>query len=438
MKLERIDKLLKPFHNFIQVESSSGVVLLICTVVAMILSNSPLREAYHNLWEYEFSLGIAGFSVSKSLHYWINDGLMAMFFFVVGLELKREIMGGELSSLRKAILPLGAALGGMAVPAIIYISFNTNLSTMAGWGIPMATDIAFALAILSLVGKGVPYAAKIFLTTLAIADDLGAVLVIAINYSSNISLSNLVTGAVFMAILLTANYLGIRSTLFYGLVGIGGLWLAFLMSGVHATVAGVLAALAIPARTKIDEAGFSQRLRTYVNEFDSIVPNDLTLLEPGQLHVVEKIRNLARAADTPLQRLEYILHPVALFFVMPVFALANAGVSFDGISRQDLVTPVSAGVFFGLLAGKFSGIVGICWILIKLKWATLPDEMTFKSIYGLGLLGGIGFTMSLFITNLAFQLSHDVILQAKLGILAASLLAGLLGLLILRRTVKKV
>jgi NhaA family Na+:H+ antiporter len=437
MKLERIDKLLKPFHNFIQVESSSGVVLLICTVVAMILSNSPLREAYHNLWEYEFSLGIAGFSVSKSLHYWINDGLMAMFFFVVGLELKREIMGGELSSLRKAILPLGAALGGMAVPAIIYISFNTNLSTMAGWGIPMATDIAFALAILSLVGKGVPYAAKIFLTTLAIADDLGAVLVIAINYSSNISLSNLVTGAVFMAILLTANYLGIRSTLFYGLVGIGGLWLAFLMSGVHATVAGVLAALAIPARTKIDEAGFSQRLRTYVNEFDSIVPNDLTLLEPGQLHVVEKIRNLARAADTPLQRLEYILHPVALFFVMPVFALANAGVSFDGISRQDLVTPVSAGVFFGLLAGKFSGIVGICWILIKLKWATLPDEMTFKSIYGLGLLGGIGFTMSLFITNLAFQLSHDVILQAKLGILAASLLAGLLGLLILRRTVKK-
>ncbi|HEY4655354.1 MAG TPA: Na+/H+ antiporter NhaA [Cyclobacteriaceae bacterium] len=438
MKLERIDKLLKPFHNFIQVESSSGVVLLICTVVAMILSNSPLREAYHNLWEYEFSLGIAGFSVSKSLHYWINDGLMAMFFFVVGLELKREIMGGELSSLRKAILPLGAALGGMAVPAIIYISFNTNLSTMAGWGIPMATDIAFALAILSLVGKGVPYAAKIFLTTLAIADDLGAVLVIAINYSSNISLSNLVTGAVFMAILLTANYLGIRSTLFYGLVGIGGLWLAFLMSGVHATVAGVLAALAIPARTKIDEAGFSQRLRTYVNEFDSIVPNDLTLLEPGQLHVVEKIRNLARAADTPLQRLEYILHPVALFFVMPVFALANAGVSFDGISRQDLVTPVSAGVFFGLLAGKFSGIVGICWIFIKLKWATLPDEMTFKSIYGLGLLGGIGFTMSLFITNLAFQLSHDVILQAKLGILAASLLAGLLGLLILRRTVKKV
>jgi NhaA family Na+:H+ antiporter len=221
-------------------------------------------------------------------------------------------------------------------------------------------------------------------------------------------------------------------------VGIGGLWLAFLMSGVHATVAGVLAALAIPARTKIDEAGFSQRLRTYVNEFDSIVPNDLTLLEPGQLHVVEKIRNLARAADTPLQRLEYILHPVALFFVMPVFALANAGVSFDGISRQDLVTPVSAGVFFGLLAGKFSGIVGICWIFIKLKWATLPDEMTFKSIYGLGLLGGIGFTMSLFITNLAFQLSHDVILQAKLGILAASLLAGLLGLLILRRTVKKV
>lgn len=429
-----VDKLVRPFREFIGIESSSGIVLLICTALAMILSNSPWREEYHALWDLEFTIGFGEFGVSESLHYWINDGLMAMFFFVVGLELKREIIGGELSSPRNAILPIAAAVGGMVVPALIFLAFNYNLPGADGWGIPMATDIAFALAILSLLGNRVPYAAKIFLTTLAIADDLGAVLVIAINYSSSISLGNLAIGAVFMGVLLVANYLGVRNTLFYGLVGIGGLWLAFLLSGVHATVAGVLAALAIPARTKIDEVDFSKRLRQYVNEFDAVKPNDVTLLEPEQLDIVEKIQSLTHAADTPLQRLEHILQPVALFLVMPVFALANAGITLDGISTRDFVTPLVGGVFFGLLLGKIVGISGVCWLFVKLKWASMPDNMTFKTITGISLLGGVGFTMSLFITNLAFQSSPDLVLQAKLGILAASLLAGLLGYLVLRKS----
>ena len=437
MKLEKIDHLLKPFNSFIQNESTAGVFLLLCSVAALVLSNSPLSDEFHHLWEYEFSIGIGEYGVSNTLHHWINDGLMAMFFFVVGLELKREIMGGELSSFKNALLPLSAAIGGMIVPALVYVFFNyDNPGTISGWGIPMATDIAFALGILSLLGKRVPLSVKIFLTALAIADDLGAVLVIAIFYTSDISFLNLATGAVFLIALMTANYLGIRSTLFYGIVGIGGLWLAFLMSGVHATVAGVLAALTIPARTKIDEIGFAMRLRNYVNEFESIPPNKVTLLEPEQLHVVEKIKSLTKAASTPLQRLEHALHPIVLFIVMPIFALANAGISLQGITLNEIISPVSMGVFFGLLAGKFIGVVGASWITLKMGWTELPSDMPFKNIYGIGMLAAIGFTMSLFITNLAFQ-SNDVILQAKVGTLTASLVAGAIGFLILRKTLPK-
>jgi len=436
MKLEKIDTLLKPFNSFIKNESTAGIFLLSCSVLALILSNSPLQDEFHHLWEYKFSIGFGDYVISNSLHHWINDGLMAMFFFVVGLELKREIMGGELSSMRNAMLPIGAAIGGMVFPALTYVIFNYDTPNLDGWGIPMATDIAFALGILSLLGKRVPLSIKIFLTALAIADDLGAVLVIAIFYTSEISFLNLATGAVFMITLLGANYLGVRSTLFYGIVGIGGLWLAFLMSGVHATVAGVLAALTIPARTKIDEIGFAMRLRKYVSEFEEIPPNSVTLLEPEQLHVVDKIKQLTKAASTPLQRLEHALHPIVLFLIMPIFALANAGISLQGLTLQDVVTPVSIGIFLGLLVGKFIGVVGASWLFLKMGWATLPEDMPFNTIYGLAMLAGIGFTMSLFITNLAFQ-SQDAIMQAKVGTLSASLLAGLIGFLILRKTLPK-
>jgi NhaA family Na+:H+ antiporter len=433
MKFEAIDHLLKPFNSFIKNESTAGIFLLVCSIVALILSNSAWQNAFHHFWEYEFTITVAGYTISNTLHHWINDGLMAMFFFVVGLELKREIMGGELSSPRNAILPLAAAAGGMLMPALIFAFFNYDKPSSSGWGIPMATDIAFALGILSLLGDRVPLSVKIFLTALAIADDLGAVLVIAIFYTSEISFLNLATGAVFMITLMTANYLGVRSTLFYGIVGIGGLWLAFLMSGVHATVAGVLAALTIPARTKIDEVGFAMRLRNYVKEFERIPPNDVTLLEPEQLHVVEKIKKLTRAASTPLQRLEHALHPIVLFIVMPVFALANAGISLQGISFEETITPVSLGVFSGLLIGKFLGVVGASWLTLKLGWAQLPSDMAFKNLYGIGMLAGIGFTMSLFITNLAFK-SPTAMLEAKIGVLAASVLAGAIGYVWLRKT----
>jgi Na+:H+ antiporter, NhaA family len=436
MKLEKIDTLLKPFNSFIQNESTAGIFLLSCSVLSLVLSNSPLQDEFHHLWEYKFSIGFGDYMISNTLHHWINDGLMAMFFFVVGLELKREIMGGELSSLSNAMLPIGAAIGGMVVPALTFIIFNYDTPNRDGWGIPMATDIAFALGILSLLGKRVPLSIKIFLTALAITDDLGAVLIIAIFYTSDISLLNLATGALFMVTLLAANYLGVRSTLFYGIVGIGGLWLAFLMSGVHATVAGVLAALTIPARTKIDEIGFAFRLRNYVKEFEEIPPNSVTLLEPEQLYVVDKITQLTKAASTPLQRLEHALHPIVLFFIMPIFALANAGISLQGLTFQDVITPVSVGVFLGLLLGKFVGVVGASWLFLKMGWATLPEDMPFKNIYGLAMLAGIGFTMSLFITNLAFK-SQDVIMQAKVGTLSASLLAGFIGFLILRMTLRK-
>ncbi len=436
MKFEKIDKLLKPFNSFIHRESTAGIFLLVCSVAALVLANSPWSDAYHHLWEYEFSIGFAGHVVSNSLHHWISDGLMAMFFFVVGLELKREIMGGELSSPRNAILPLAAAVGGMVVPALIYAFLNYEKPSISGWGIPMATDIAFALGVLSLLGNRVPLSVKIFLTALAIADDLGAVLVIALFYTSEISTINLATGVVFMIVLVTANYLGVRSTLFYGIVGIGGLWLAFLMSGVHATVAGVLAALTIPARTKIDEVGFARRLRMYVSEFERIPPNYVPLLEPEQLHLVEKIKSLTKAAGTPLQQLEHALHPVVLFVIMPVFALANAGISFEGITFQGVATSVSIGVFLGLLLGKFVGVVGASWLFVKIGWAQLPGDMTFKDICGLAMLAGIGFTMSLFITNLAIE-SPVVALEAKIGILSASLIAGIAGFLILNKTLPK-
>jgi NhaA family Na+:H+ antiporter len=431
MNFEKIDRFLQPLNRFIEHESTAGLLLFVSALIALVWSNSPFSATYYHLWEHEFAVRIAGYTVANSLHHWINDGLMAMFFFVVGLELKRELMAGELSAPRQAILPLAAAVGGMIVPTLIFVALNPGPPNVTGWGIPMATDIAFVLGILALLGKRVPVSLKIFLTALAIVDDLGAVLVIAVFYTFEISLVNLGAGGVFLAVLLLANYLGIRNVVFYGLVGIGGLWLAFLLSGVHATIAGVLAALTIPARPKIDERGFTQRLRHYLHEFEHIEPNDDTLLESAQMHVLGQIKRLTRAADTPLQRLEHALYPLVSFVVMPVFALANAGISFTTISAEALFHPVSVGIFLGLLLGKFGGVVGACWIMTRLGWASLPGDMQWKQMYGLGVLAGMGFTMSLFITTLAYE-SADLILHAKMGILVASLLAGVVGYVLLK------
>ena len=431
-KVVPIDKwLINPTKRFINNSTTSGILLFTSAFIALIISNSPWAEAYHHLWEVEFTIGFNGNNIVKSLHHWINDGLMAVFFFVVGLELKREIIAGNLSNPKNAILPIAAAVGGMVFPALIYLIFNSSGEGMSGWGVPMATDIAFALGVLYLLGDRVPLSLKVFLTALAIADDIGAVLVIAFFYTSDINFVSLFTGAIFMIVLIVSNLIGVRNTIFYGIVGIGGLWLAFLMSGVHATIAAVLAAFTIPANVKMSEAICSYKLKNLVEQFKAAKPNKVSTVTNDQLHILEEIRAVSKSAMTPLQRLEHRMHPLVAFVIMPIFALSNGGVTVSGNLMDQLLSPVSMGVFFGLILGKVLGVVGMVHLFLKFKWATLPEGVNHQHILGAGFLAAIGFTMSLFITDLAF-VNKDLILQSKLGILSASMFASIVGYLIIR------
>jgi Na+:H+ antiporter, NhaA family len=421
-----------PMKRFLGSSSMSGMMLIGAAFVAMILSNSPLHNWFHGIWTTKISINIGDFSLDNTLHHWINDGLMAVFFFVVGLELKREIIAGELSNPKKAILPIAAAIGGMIFPALIYLSFNHPVSmTGSGWGIPMATDIAFALGILYLLGDKVPISLKVFLTALAIADDLGAVLVIAFFYTSDINIVSLVTGMVFMAILIIGNRIGIRSTLFYGFFGIGGLWLAFLMSGVHATIAAVLAAFTIPARASINETIFYKRMCVLMDKFKQAEPNQSPTITDEQHEIIQRIEQVTLEASTPLQRLEHSQYPWVAFLIIPIFALSNAGVEISQENIANLGNSVTLGVSFGLLIGKFLGVAGIVGLLYWLKISGLPENCNRYHIIGVGFLAAIGFTMSLFITELAFNDSY-LVEQAKLGILITSVIAGLLGYFIIR------
>lgn len=429
---EPIDKyILDPMGRFLSNSTMSGIVLFSSALLAIILSNSPWSGAFHHFWETPVSIGFGEHQLSKSIHHWINDGLMAVFFFVVGLELKREIISGELSNPKAAVMPVAAAAGGMIIPAVIYFFLNQSGETTGGWGIPMATDIAFALGILYLLGDRVPVSLKIFLTALAIADDLGAVIIIAFFYTSDINTLSLLTGALFLAVLLVANRLGVRNTLFYGIIGIGGLWLAFLMSGVHATIAAVLAAFAIPARVKYSEPVFEKKLSLLLDQFRKARPNNSPTVTNSQLHILEKIRYVSKNALTPLQILEHSMHPLVAFVIMPLFALANAGVSLSGESLASIGNNVTIGIFLGLLLGKVLGVVGFVTLLSRSGLAKLPGDITTRRLIGLGFLAGIGFTMSLFISQLAFKQS-ELVEQAKLGILFASLVAGIIGYFILR------
>jgi NhaA family Na+:H+ antiporter len=426
-----IDKITAPVNKFIHQEHTSGIVLFISVLVAIIWVNSPLQHLYHHLWDIKFSLGFGGYVLDHSLHLWINDGLMAVFFFVIGLELKREFMAGELSSIKKASLPMVAALGGMLVPALIYFFINKGTASEHGWGIPMATDIAFALALLSIAGKHIPSSVKVFLSALAVADDLGAVLVIAIFYSSHIALMPLTVGIWLLVILLIGNKLGIRSIIFYLVIGFG-VWVAFLLSGIHATIAGVLVAFTIPARTRINEKNYAESLRKLLFDFEKAIPNNSTLTTPEQHDTIEKIKELSMDAETPLQKVEFALHPWVAFGVMPLFALANAGIVIGSNFFSSLVNPVSLGVAVGLLAGKFTGVLLATWLMVKFG-AQLPAKASWKQIVGVALLAGVGFTMSLFISGLAFT-HPEMIDQAKYGILLASLLAGVFGVMVLRKS----
>ena len=426
-----------PIKLFMGREQSGGIVLILSVTLAMILANSNLAESYSHFFEQEVGFIVNGEPyLNYSLHHWINDGLMAMFFFVVGLELKREFIGGELADIRNTILPIGAAIGGMIVPALIFLSLNIGTPQTMGWGIPMATDIAFALGVVYLLGDKVPVSAKVFLTTLAIVDDLGAVLVIAFFYTSELSIASLLFGLGFLAVMFIGNRLGIKSLFFYAALGIGGVWVTFLLSGIHATIAAVLAAFMIPADAKINESVYLKRMKKLTRRFEHEEANEVRTLEEGQVDVLTHIQHDTEIAIPLLQQLEHKMSPIVTFLIMPIFAIANAGISFTDLSLSDIFsTHVALGVTLGLLLGKPIGIIGATFLMVKMRWATLPSAITRRTLIGLGMLASIGFTMSMFISTLAFT-DELLMTQAKLGIFLASILGGIGGYVLLNKKSK--
>ena len=441
VKRELVDSLIiNPIQSFISKSTTSGILLFTTAVLAMIIANSPLEHWYHELWEISFQIGVGDYVIDKTLHHWINDGLMAVFFFVVGLELKREIISGELSKPKNAILPIGAAIGGMIFPAIIYLLLNPTGEASNGWGVPMATDIAFVLGLLYLLGDKVPISLKVFLTALAIADDIGAVLIIAFFYTSNIEEISLLVAGGFLLIMIISNRIGVRSALFYAIVGIVGLWVAFLLSGIHATIAAVLAALTIPASAKVPENIFSRKMQRLLGTFEGLDTTQASTLTGEQIVVLRQMKKMSDLAMPPLQKLEHGMHPLVAFVVMPIFAFANAGITIKGEFFDLLMSPITLGVILGLLVGKVVGVYLVSFIIIKLKIAELPEGMNKLHLLGAGLLAAIGFTMSLFIAGLAFN-DPDSDMQAKIGVLIATLIASILGFIVIRlanaRNIKK-
>lgn len=390
MKNKFYIKTFNPFLYFFKNESASGLILLICAIMAIIIANSSFAATYEHILHTYITIGYKEFSISMSVLHWINDGLMAIFFFVVGMEIKRELVIGELKSIKKTILPISAAIGGMIVPAIIYAIFNYKYPTITGWGIPMATDIAFALGILSLVGKKAPKGIVVFLTALAIVDDLGAIIVIAIFYTNQISLIALIVGLIILIALILANKFRVTSSFVFIALGII-LWICLLKSGIHATVAGVLLGMTLPLGKNVHESKKSM-----------------------------------------LYRFEHALTPWSSFVIMPIFALANSGIAIDINSLStNLLTPVSLGIIFGLFVGKQIGIFGISYILVKLKIAKLPSQVTKRHLYGASVLAGIGFTMSIFVSSLSF-VDQTALSTAKISIMIASVLAATLGMIIFK------
>jgi len=425
-----IEKILAPVDNLLRNKPVSGILLFLAVVVAMIWMNSDYAHSYHELWETHFKVGFENYMIDKSLHHWINDGLMAIFFFVIGLEIKREVMAGDLSSWKKASLPAAAAVGGMVFPAIIFSLFNAGTPTSSGWGVPMATDIAFILGVLSLLGNRVPVSLKIFLTALAIVDDLGAVLVIAFFYTDNLAILSLEYGAAFLIILAIANTIGVRNTLFYAIVGVCGVWVAFLFSGIHATIAGVLIAMTIPSKTKLNRFGFITRVNILLSKLGKTRENEGSYLSDEQHEIIEDIKEEQAKVEPPLQKLEHALSPFVSFIVLPLFALSNAGIELHPDMIYNLGNQVSLGIILGLILGKFLGIISFSFLFVKLNIAELPKGISWRTLCGGAVMAGIGFTMSIFISELAFT-DEAVRAQAKMAILIASILGGIIGMLII-------
>lgn len=417
-----------PLDEFVHDQASGALLLMACAILGMVLANSGLSALYHTVLHTKVALHLGELHLSYSIHHWINDGLMALFFLVVGLEIKREILVGELSDLRQALLPVAAAVGGMLMPALLFYLFNFGEEGQRGWAVPMATDIAFAVGVLVLLGNRIPKTLLSFLLALAIVDDLGAVIIIALFYTSSIAWWALGWAGFFFGLLLLCNLVGLRSSLPYFLIG-GGLWLMLLQSGVHSTLAGVLTALTIPANSKCLPEMFMNQMKRLITQFKWAARSGKTIMEDSaQQSVMQGFDTAIQAMQPPLQQLEHRLHHWVSFCIVPLFALANTGVVIDVSTLADsLMHPVTLGVVVGLVGGKFIGVFGFSWLLVKLGIARLPQDVSLAQIGGVGLLAGIGFTMAFFIGELAFAGQGDLLENAKTGILAASLLAGLSG-----------
>lgn len=423
-----IEVLMSPFVSFAKMEAASGILLMASTIAAIVWANSPWEQSYHAIWITQVNIGFGQFGLTETRHEWINDGLMAVFFFLVGLEIKREVLIGELSSLRQAAFPLIAAIGGAIVPALFYLFIAHGGDVQKGWAIPMATDIAFVLGVLAILGSRIPVSLKIFVTALAIADDLIAVLVIAIFYTDHIQVVSLALGLAGVALCFGANLLGVRKPAIYAIIGVF-VWYAVLKSGVHATVAGVLLAFTIPARTYVDRDSFLKRSRWLIDRFEAALPHSSEA--HSAVHMMESQLELV---ESPLHRIEHFLHPWVSFAIMPLFAFSNSGVRILGNVAAAARHPVSLGIVLGLFIGKPLGIWLFGRMSVKSRLATAPPELSWQALFGAAWLCGIGFTMSLFIANLAFG-DGALLNMSKIGILAASLASGVCASIFLLRQI---
>lgn len=419
---------------------SGGNLLIAGTVLALIVANVPgLNTLYSNFWDQEMYLQVGGFNVLShgghpmTVLQFINDALMAIFFFTIGLEIKREILVGELASFRQALLPIMAAIGGMVMPVIIYLALSHGTDYQGGAAIPMATDIAFSLGVLAMLGKRVPLSIKIFLTTLAVVDDIGGIIVIAAFYSSHIDVMLLVYAAILLAVLAFGGKMNIQSTTFYLVIG-GVVWFLFLNSGIHPTIAGVLVAFCVPATPVFAPKKYIRAIRQSISHFraeDDETLERRSILSHQQMDWLKRIESASDKVISPLQELEDRLHPLVNYFILPLFAFANAGICLLGLEPASIIEGVSLAIILGLIVGKFVGILLFSWVTVKLKLASMPDYSNWNMIASVAMLGGIGFTVSLFIANLSFGGGSDagnaILEQAKLGIVVGSLLAGIAG-----------
>lgn len=432
-----LSRIKDPLISFVKLESFGGIVLICTSILALVLANLPDGKEFLDFWEEYAGFQFGDFKLKLSVLHWINDGLMAVFFFVVGLEIKREILTGGLSSIKKASLPIFGAVGGMLVPALIFFGLNQNGPGAHAWGIPMATDIAFALGILTLLGKRIPLSLKLLLTSIAIIDDIGAVIVIAVFYTSKIHMTALLYGALVLAVLFLLNFLNIRNRSPYLILGVV-LWFALLQSGLHATLAGVLLAFSIPARANTTLGEFLSCNMKILNNIKTHKEETSNSYE--QKYVQSAIHTIEENCDkaiSPLQYLEHKLHPYVVYFIVPLFALANAGLALDSDLLFELSNPISIGIFLGLFIGKPLGIVLFSKLGSISKLASKPSDVKWSQILGLGFLGGIGFTMSFFVAQLAFPAGMELNI-AKLAVLLSSLISGIVGFLILRYTSKPI